>query len=86
MNDASSAAISMPFKPTGTYLFKTFGRIFSKFTFAPIAARSGLKNTSPSTVMPAISRNRGASETIAITMFSSAASLGLRVDSTCWMA
>ena len=49
-------------------------------------ASSGLKNTRPSTVMPPISRKRGVSETIAITMFSSAASRGLRVESTCWMA
>ena len=38
------------------------------------------------TAMAAIKRNLGASDTMAITMFSSAASRGLLVERMCWMA
>ena len=51
-----------------------------------MAARSWPKKTIPSTAMAAISRNRGVSETTAMTMFSRAASRGLRVERTCWIA
>ena len=86
MKAASRPQMSNPLHPTGRYRWTTSGRICSKSTFVPIFARSGLKNTIPSTATEVMSRNRGSSDTSAITMFSSAASLGLRVESTCWIA